>query len=145
MRGATKLMDYKKEIWNISTHTPHARCDLLPLFTITISKISTHTPHARCDNKSSFLIELLGYFYSHTSCEVRLKIDGFVVWLHIFLLTHLMRGATLDVVYLFPELKQISTHTPHARCDNWKLTTRRTWNRFLLTHLMRGATPWKKN
>ena len=38
------------DVAEISTHTPHARCDLNPVeFTQMSKNISTHTPHARCD------------------------------------------------------------------------------------------------
>ena len=65
---------------------------------------------------------LLEYnFYSRTSCEVR-PFDSISIThlLVIFLLTHLMRGATFK-----KEVKKwiifISTHAPHARCDKSKL------------------------
>ena len=80
-------------------------------------------------------------FYSHTSCGVRpvkserkrglkrfllthlmrgatLRTNPFVVIVK-FLLTHLMRGATSSPAFLKPRIV-ISTHTPHARCDRSK-------------------------
>ena len=145
--------------------------------------ISTHTPHARCDIWICLIVILSFYFYSHTSCEVRHEGKIFVEKYIEFLLTHLMRGAThilnllgrkqenfyshtscevrlklksllelktnfyshtsCEVRLVMRQYKElyihISTHTPHARCDalfkHYVLITI-----FLLTHLMRGAT-----
>ena len=101
------------------------------------------------------------HFYSRTSYEVR-PIGGRIAWtICIFLLTHLLRGATnvLRISFLF---SVISTHAPLTRCDSeYSLTcfgkyisthaplTRCDVNgdswcynavKFLLTHLLRGAT-----
>ena len=94
MRGATADPLPPQSIPIISTHTPHARCDFFKFFNVFISDISTHTPHARCDNLFSL---------------------SDICW-NIFLLTHLMRGATYGFIY-FSIILCISTHTPHARCD----------------------------
>ena len=56
--------------------------------------ISTHTPHTRCDKEKNKFNSLYG----------------------IFLLTHLIRGATFPVILPFVTA-EISTHTPHTRCD----------------------------
>ena len=58
-----------------------------------------------------------------------------------FLLTHLMRGATRKS-RRGGIVKMISTHAPHARCDDSQLYHAFAYARFLLTHLMRGATTW---
>ena len=56
-------------------------------------------------------------FYSRTSCEVRLEIHVQpLTYLLQFLLTHLLRGATIignNPIYRL----SISTHAPLARCD----------------------------
>ena len=57
----------------------------------------------------------------------------------IFLLTHLMRGATIGLIVLFRN-SLISTHAPHARCDHSLAASLPLSTTFLLTHLMRGAT-----
>ena len=79
-----------------------------------------------------------------------------------FLLTHLMRGATHYHQTLTAQIRPISTHAPHARCDQINKTDRTIEKNFysrtscevrpyriyvscrqisfLLTHLMRGAT-----
>ena len=104
-----------------------------------MNDISTHTPHARCDICRYFFKICNIYFYSHTSCEVRQKKERGVLKNGKFLLTHLMRGATwkhctcyyfffrfllthlMRGATIFPthggSSTIISTHTPHARCD----------------------------
>ena len=100
-------------------------------------------------------------FYSHTSCEVRLPSLNLFRSLFLFLLTHLMRGATElsasnrnIAEFLLTHLMRgatkrkisyviiscISTHTPHARCDRGVNVPWLPSHIFLLTHLMRGAT-----
>ena len=79
-------------------------------------KISTHTPHARCDHIGNLRGGMEIDFYSHTSCEVRLRIPYVCPVRTSFLLTHLMRGATTYSICMSCA-KFISTHTPHARCD----------------------------
>ena len=56
--------------------------------------ISTHTPHARCDVPINQPKLNALNFYSHTSCEVRPLVLIVQIPLLLFLLTHLMRGAT---------------------------------------------------
>ena len=146
----------------ISTHAPHARCNLEQIINGDDYNISTHAPHARCNQASGV-------------CGL-----GNI----IFLLTHLMRGATVlsvltslaglpisthapharcnKIIICANERLVISTHAPHARC-NQRLRSQfprpryfysRTscevqpfqryriyiFSQFLLTHLMRGAT-----
>ena len=100
----------------ISTHAPHARCNIMILPPRLRKSISTHAPHARCNWRQRKVKAVSPHFYSRTSCEVQPS-DG-LKWLgrQLFLLTHLMRGATLVMI--------------------WCLI----WHLFLLTHLMRGAT-----
>ena len=94
MRGATFSSLARLRIISISTHTPHARCDMynddmIPILIDFYShtscevrlhllnlkhlrkQISTHTPHARCDKIFVLIYFFFRYFYSHTSCEVR--------------------------------------------------------------------------
>ena len=56
---------------NVSTHTPHARCDTTKAVIHAVTAVSTHTPHARCDWPSVAGKWTSESFYSHTSCEVR--------------------------------------------------------------------------
>ena len=148
----------------ISTHTPHTRCDSATLPFGYNKEISTHTPHTRCDVSALAVINVPSYFYSHTSYEVRRMGGRNQDMGYIFLLTHLIRGATVYVGYIINKLI-ISTHTPHTRCDPpIYLFTYEPINfyshtsyevrllitlfhvisiRFLLTHLIRGATAKK--
>ena len=139
MRGATGwIMCFIMQSF-ISTHAPHARCDMI--FSMS-SPFSFHFySRTSCEVRPpTALIRLSKLdFYSRTSCEVRLNL--FPTWLRAyrFLLTHLMRGATLYysllgvfiVQFLLTHLMRgatianphinsacrISTHAPHARCD----------------------------
>ena len=123
--------------------------------------ISTHTPHTRCDINSFLFFHILSDFYSHTSYEVRLDTLRLCLFFQVFLLTHLIRGATLCLL-LHNFLMLISTHTPHTRCDQRGRRIYTNYNNFyshtsyevrlnantlyviedifLLTHLIRGAT-----
>ena len=97
------------------------------------------------------------HFNSRTSCEVRqgqwVSCEGPT---RTFQLTHLLRGATRDIRYVYC-VSLISTHAPLARCDRRaanSLSISRTscevrrvpdeWIdeviKFQLTHLLRGAT-----
>ena len=94
MRGATEPKFVKTNILTISTHTPHARCDTERNSNFCRAKISTHTPHARCDQNTfdfcaSFVIST---HTPHARCDgLRHSFPNRCL---IFLLTHLMRGAT---------------------------------------------------
>ena len=139
MRGATYSID-NSTLWRIiSTHAPHARCDLaittdnwetvnfysrtscevrhdFNLIVSSFRAISTHAPHARCDVIKRLSNALgLRFLLTHLmrgATRGRRNYDG----TERFLLTHLMRGATRI-------LKSLN--------GNYS---------FLLTHLMRGAT-----
>ena len=101
--------------------------------------ISTHAPHARCNMERFGLLSRTRYFYSRTSCEVQLDIIGDVNSRAEFLLTHLMRGATgkndrflrITKTFLLTHLMRGATS---LLWQSWQS------NSFLLTHLMRGAT-----
>ena len=129
---------YIARLRDISTHAPHARCDRIANRYDPVIKISTHAPHARCDFYHIHTFQDRNHFYSRTSCEVRHKMSTTIVTGEVFLLTHLMRGATwaqleLGAVpaFLLTHLMRgatlnlsswgffhcISTHAPHARCD----------------------------
>ncbi len=69
MRGVTQFYDSNPSTPTISTHTPHARRDLLTIEPYTAILISTHTPHARRDRRFLQFAGLLKYFNSHASCE----------------------------------------------------------------------------
>ena len=56
-----------------------------------------------------------------------------------FLLTHLLRGATIPLLKQLL-LREISTHAPLARCDKEIYANIICKHKFLLTHLLRGAT-----
>ena len=95
MRGATLGANPNLYTKIISTHTPHARCNVIVVFFTSNNPISTHTPHARCNGIVLMCLVQINNFYSHTSCEVQ----------------QIQQKITL--------LKNISTHTPHARCNLW--------------------------
>ncbi len=44
-------MIHAPPIYRISTHAPHAECDILQLICTIGMEISTHAPHAECDGK----------------------------------------------------------------------------------------------
>ena len=93
MRGVTRLHTHWQNLCGISTHTPHARRDIIfyanfnvvyiflltrlmrgvtagIFWTMPLIMISTHTPHARRDCNKIFKIPLYTFnFYSHASCE----------------------------------------------------------------------------
>ncbi len=70
MRGVTNGLSALFPIIIISTHTPHARCDITSHILRFHNPISTHTPHARCDATTRTPTSWSRHFYSHTSCEV---------------------------------------------------------------------------
>ena len=146
---------------NISTHTPHARCDFtssakvncqrdfyshtsceVRLFCVNVlCRFKHFYSHTSCEVRRCKIrqIKTKQYFYSHTSCEVRPHTQDLLRQSMQFLLTHLMRGATEGRLKK-TALSIISTHTPHARCDVPIQVERVKTVLFLLTHLMRGAT-----
>ena len=72
MRGATiSVMFNKSGVEFLLTHlmrgatTPKARAH-------SDTEVSTHAPHARCDVTSPTVSDIADSFYSRTSCEVRL-------------------------------------------------------------------------
>ncbi len=126
-------------LFGISTHTPLARCDFCPICRHYYSTISTHTPLARCGPPCYTFSGGNGNFNSHTPREVW-QCSGLVlckfgnfnshtpreVWPFsghcafsplIFQLTHPSRGVALQAGRTTTH-KEISTHTPLARCGN---------------------------
>ena len=81
---------------------------------------------------------VLTYFYSHTSCEVQQKkcCSGFTIPI---ISTHTPHARCNNGHLHLSNHINISTHTPHARCNTVKGLFSNTY-KFLLTHLMRGAT-----
>ena len=59
------------------------------------NKISTHAPHARRDNSMVEKMAAEINFYSRASCEARLAPEHIFIDAGVFLLTRLMRGATI--------------------------------------------------
>ena len=79
--------------------------------------ISTHTPHARRDQPRLQLKQKTAKFQlTRLMRGVTLKIIVLVQLLK-FQLTRLMRGVTAGYESEQAEIKNISTHTPHARRD----------------------------
>ena len=136
-----KLSQLYYYTFEISTHTPLARCDLGGFAKcVRINIISTHTPLARCDFFSIALVELAK------------------VW---FLLTHLLRGVTNGLSDSFEAFYHFYSHTScevwqrrwnlmnfdtnfysHTSCEVWHscLSSLLYLQQFLLTHLLRGVT-----
>ena len=96
MRGVTAATQARQWFLQISTHTPHARRDCI------IAQA--------CMEKWEFLLTRLMRGVTRRSF-----LKSTII---LFLLTRLMRGVTF-AVNLHPFLRQISTHTPHARRDPW--------------------------
>ena len=123
--------------------------------------ISTHAPHARCDAAAALKLAANVDFYSRTSCEVRrvrTPADVFgILYFYLrtscevrrrpgpprsqrrkFLLTHLMRGATVPGRVHCPISQYFYSRTS---CEVRRpVRTPPKTRKFLLTHLMRGAT-----
>ena len=97
MRGVTMLLFYVKMSNSISTHTPHARRDVLIFGNCPILSIFQLT---RLMRGVTFQI----FFFSTEKPK--------------FQLTRLMRGVTWLLI-LVAVLVVISTHTPHARRDRF--------------------------
>ena len=114
---------------HISTHAPLARCDQIKLPKGVRVIISTHAPLARCDKLTNSGPFSPTHFYSRTSCEVRHMPQLICVPLvYLFLLTHLLRGATANA-NCTASSQFISTHAPLARCD----PSAPTWSAHQLT------------
>ena len=94
MRGATILAFLLFGVIKfLLTHLMRGATDR-KCYIMELSEVSTHAPHARCDGVSRAAVQKALSFYSRTSCEVRLgglSRNGLSL---VFLLTHLMRGAT---------------------------------------------------
>ena len=78
--------------------------------------ISTHAPLARCDKTIPPYLSYSSYFYSRTSCEVRLvRLFGGVP--HEYISTHAPLARCDHQLRRVGGLVHISTHAPLARCD----------------------------
>ena len=138
MRGVTFCMCKCETEKYISTHTPHARRDLLPVLQTLCSMISTHTPHARRDTvgehkhtqpvisthtpharrdtrNSPSCLDCKGFQLTRLMRGVTSLEPSFALF-EVFQLTRLMRGVTYYADFVYYDL-EISTHTPHARRD----------------------------
>ena len=89
---------------------------ILSSFCLLSNQISTHTPLARRDEAEEEAFAAYIDFYSHASCEARPYCLGALERVKRFLLTRLLRGATIIC------------------------TLRMIMAQFLLTRLLRGAT-----
>ncbi len=80
-------------------------------------QVSTHTPHARCDRTCSYFTS--GQFKFLLTHLMRGVTNNNEIYANAerFLLTHLMRGVTINKENKIDKIL-VSTHTPHARCDN---------------------------
>ena len=79
--------------------------------------ISTHTPHAGCDLTTIILYHRYPKFQLTHPMRGATTNAPSVTSVKSFQLTHPMRGATQGIPLILP-LDQISTHTPHAGCDS---------------------------
>ena len=82
MRGVTQCAEALYNVQKISTHTPHARRDIMTKLRFWNDDISTHTPHARRDNNDAC-----------AKCAE-----------YIFQLTRLMRGVTSQKMRRYSDL-----------------------------------------
>ena len=124
----------------ISTHTPHAECDIdgspAPDRSCTIS---THTPHAECDGGSAQkTLAFIKFLLTHPMRSVTFVFSDCILAL-VFLLTHLMRSVTASSRSI-QSVGLISTHTPHAECDIKQEEYDSYSEQFLLTHPMWSVT-----
>ena len=117
MRGVTHLAAEPLDKTDISTHTPHARRDILQ-------------PQSAPTGKQFQLTRLMR---GVTADEI--KITGTIE----FQLTRLMRGVTSRTRWM-KFSSTISTHTPHARRDCKRLILLAISLLFQLTRLMRDVT-----
>ena len=79
------------------------------------------------------------HFYSRTSCEVRLDVHSYLLYTQISTHAPLARCDVKMQVGMVA-YRDISTHAPLARCDGRSATLQMRPKLFLLTHLLRGAT-----
>ena len=184
MRGATRYLCWYIVRDNISIHAPHARSDddaiddgyrpckfqstllmrgatLDNLALAVRDRISIHAPHARSDMMIIFKYQRVRDFNPRSSCEERrdgsLKLD----FKQKFQSTLLMRGATIDWLFLYKgeifqstllmrgattlatKLHRVYSHfNPRSSCEERHHNSRfviTVW-RFQSTLLMRGAT-----
>ena len=117
LRGATHTVADACDTAHISTHTPLARRDRKHFDHSVVKFISTHTPLARRDGSVS-------------------------AWLHTlikFLLTRLLRGAT--IIAWAPGTEPTNFYS-HASCEArlYSKWYESVYQKFLLTRLLRGAT-----
>ena len=77
-----------------------------------IWKISTHTPHAGRDDHEYRLTLLELDFYSHAPCGARQILNISLYRVFEFLLTRPMRGATALAMKLGDALKNFYSHAP---------------------------------
>ena len=101
-------------------------------------EISTHAPHTRRDQRGTGGGISFYNFYSRASYEARRRTVCCRGGQAEFLLTRLIRGATISR-RMIPWKMRISTHAPHTRRD-WAFGHAWGLPQFLLTRLIRGAT-----
>ena len=96
----------------ISTHTPHAGCDDVITPELGQQLISTHTPHAGCDPPFLASAHASLNFNSHTPCGVRPHVSFETTSDFTFQLTHPMRGATFRCEKCGEIATDFNSHTP---------------------------------
>ena len=139
LRGATEHWKELNGENTISTHAPLTRCDLqLMVARLVCSHFYSRTSYEVRPLLLMFSLHRQN-FYSRTSYEVRRTCGLPEPEWWIFLLTHLLRGATTPLpcracyghhfysrtsyevrllrLYFFCEIHRISTHAPLTRCD----------------------------
>ena len=117
MRGVTTEILMLLMYQDISTHTPHARRDSTGGQVRHRQNISTHTPHARRDRVAVRELPMMSISFQLTRLMRGVTATSIGLARRVrFQLTRLMRGVTKGVVY-WVSLREISTHTPHARRD----------------------------
>ena len=168
MRGATIKKNYQKICKTaISTHAPLARCNVIPLekYTKFTKFLLTHLLRGATKNKPLTYTTTVD-FYSRTSCEVQQANGYYALFIPIisthaplarcnditnqfdkfpklFLLTHLLRGATSLTIEQVTKFLNFYSRTS-CEVQRKETMTREQELLFLLTHLLRGATKFYK-
>ena len=120
----------------------HASCEAWQMagdLQFTLWNISTHTPHARRDHLLVCFVHLLNPFLLTRLMRGVTSSRHSYSYIISFLLTRLMRGVTPVTALSAPKAEDFYSH---ASCEAWLawLVTVRDELLFLLTRLMRGVT-----
>ena len=123
----------------ISTHAPHAECDIYIFWSKVYSFISTHAPHAECDNSLKLFPAVCRKFQlTHPTRSATSSSSDFIIKSEIS--THAPHAECDIYIFWSKVYSFISTHAPHAECDNSLKLFPAVCRKFQLTHPTRSAT-----